>query len=69
MIFVNLVGWLILLGIGVGSVFVLRHWQFLFGVNPDLPNETSGERSYGRAQMLIIVVLLVKLALILIFAG
>lgn len=55
----------IIAGVGLfftlaAGVYMIKNHQRLYGYDPELPRETSGERVYSKAQLWLIWALLVK---------
>jgi hypothetical protein len=41
-------------GVLLGGVWILKHYQKLFGVDPEMPSENSSSRSYNKMQVLVV---------------
>ena len=69
MSFINYFGVIILVALISGGFYLLKNWNKLFGIDPDLTSETPGARGYGKAQAALVIAVGVKLGLLLLFHG
>lgn len=49
----------------IAGIYLLKNYEKWFGLDPDKASETSGERTYSKAQMVICWVIAMKLFLML----
>ncbi len=51
---IRLVFTLLFIGTLFTGVYLLRNYQRLFGVDPDMPSETGSSRTYSKLQILVV---------------
>ena len=66
---VRTMGFFGLVALLVAGYYLMKHKHKLFGVNSDLPSESSGARNYTSVQMFLVWLLMVKLFVYLTFWG